>query len=116
MPAAQPRGPAPVGITFCTPAARTQSNGHQASGPGNGHTPAGNGHQNGKSGGSEPASNKQVQFLQTLAKREKLYGQKLEGLIEEIAGRRCTPYDLTKAEAGRVIDHLNADGANNDRG
>ncbi len=89
------------------------SNGHPSNG--NGHAPARNGHQNGKPGG-EPASNKQVQYLQTLAKREKLFGEKLEALIEEVAGRRCSPYDLTKVEAGRVIDHLNGEGAKNDRG
>jgi hypothetical protein len=84
----------------------------RSNGSGNGHSALRNGHQNGKSGGGDPASNKQVQFLQTLAKREKLYGQKLEGLIEEITGRRCTPYDLTKGEAGQVIDHLNAENSN----
>jgi len=88
------------------------TNGHQGNGADNGHSAPRNGYQNGKSGGGDPASNKQVQFLQTLAKREKLYGQKLEGLIEEITGRRCTPYDLTKGEAGQVIDHLNAEGSN----
>jgi hypothetical protein len=89
-----------------------RSNGYPSNGSGNGHSTPRNGYQNGKSGGGDPASNKQVQFLQTLAKREKLYGQKLEGLIEEITGRRCTPYDLTKGEAGQVIDHLNAEGSN----
>ena len=78
--------------------------------------PPGTATRTGRSSGGDPASNKQVQFLQTLAKREKLFGQKLEGLIEEITGRRCTPYDLTKGEAGQVIDHLNAAGSNNDRG
>ena len=92
------------------------SNGHQSNGSGNGHAPPRNGYQNAKPGGGDPASNKQVQFLQTLAKREKLYGQKLEALIEEVTGRRCTPYDLTKGEAGQMIDHLNAEGVNQDRG
>ena len=91
------------------------ANGHHMNGSGNGTLPARNGSQNGRSGG-DAASNKQVQFLLTLAKREKIFGQKLEGLIEEITGRRCTPYELTKGEAGRVIDHLNAEGSKNDRG
>lgn len=91
-------------------------------GPPNGH-PAGqapsssrNGHQNGKPAGSgEPASNKQVQFLQTLAKRQKLFGPKLDGFIEEVLGRRCSPYDLTKKEAGAVIDALNPEEAGDNR-
>ncbi len=92
------------------------SNDHQTNGSSNGNTTARNGYQNGKSAGGDPASNKQVQYLQTLAKREKLYGSKLESLIEEITGRRCTPYDLTKGEAGQMIDHLNGEAAQNDRG
>lgn len=91
-------------------------------GPSNGHTPgeaqssSRNGHQNGKTAGAgEPASNKQVQFLQTLAKRQKLYGPKLEGFIEDTIGRRCSPYDLTKKEAGAVIDALNPEEAGDNR-
>jgi hypothetical protein len=94
--------------------ANGHSNGHQTNGSSNAHSAPRNAQQNGKPTG-EPASNKQVQFLQTLAKREKLFGQKLEGLIEEITGRRCTPYDLTKSEAGQMIEHLNGEGASNDR-
>jgi hypothetical protein len=86
----------------------------------NGHTngapPGRNGHQNGKpAAAGEPASNKQVQFLQTLAKRQKLFGPKLEGFIEESIGRCCSPYDLTKKEAGAVIDALNTEEAGDNR-
>jgi hypothetical protein len=66
---------------------------------------------NGKSQSDQPATNKQVQFLQTLAKRQKLFGAKLEGFIEEIVGRPCSPYDLSKKEAGTVIDALSAETA-----
>lgn len=62
-------------------------------------------------GAGELASNKQVQYLLTLAKRRKLFGAKLDGLIEDIVGRPCGPYDLTKKEAGAVIDALNPEGA-----
>lgn len=87
------------------------NNGHA-----NGSPPSRNGHQNGKpAAAGEPASNKQVQFLQTLAKRQKLYGPKLEGFIEETIGRRCSPYDLTKKEAGSVIDALNLEEAGDNR-
>ena len=87
-----------------------ERNGHHANGSANGHAPSRNGH---SSGNGEPASNKQVQYLQTLAKRQKLFGAKLEGYIEEVIGRKCGPYDLTKKEAGAVIDALNPEGAGN---
>jgi len=85
---------------------------------GNGHDHVngnGNGNGNGKSATVEPASNKQVQFLTTLGKRRKLFAAKLEAFIEETIGRRCSPYDLTKKEAGRVIDALNPEGNGDNR-
>lgn len=91
-----------------------QSNGHHppassCPAPSNGH-PQDSRRQNG-----EPATNKQVQFLQNLAKRQKLFGAKLEGFIEETIGRQCSPYDLTKKEAGAVIDALNPEQAGDNR-
>lgn len=78
------------------------------------HTaPARNGHRDEKPQTGEPATNKQVQFLQTLAKRQKLFGPKLEVFIEETIGRRSTPYDLTKKEAGAVIESLNPEPSEN---
>lgn len=77
--------------------------------------PSSNGHVNGKAPSVEPASNKQVQFLTTLGKRQKLVAAKLEAFIEETIGRRCSPYDLTKKEAGRVIDALNPEGNGDNR-
>jgi hypothetical protein len=70
---------------------------------------------NGNPSNGEPATNKQVQYLLTLAKRQKLYGANLDARIEQIIGRRCSPYDLTKKEAGAVIDDLNPEGAENNR-
>ena len=88
------------------------SNGHQTNGSNNDHSAPRNGHQNGKTSGNvEPATNKQIQFLQTLAKRQKLYGPRLEGFIQETIGRNCSPYDLTKKEAGNVINALNPEEA-----
>jgi hypothetical protein len=66
---------------------------------------------NGKPRSEEPATNKQVQYLQTLAKRNKLFGPRLETFIEEVVGHRCSAYDLSKPEAGRVIDQLAGDEA-----
>ena len=73
--------------------------------------PSRNGHRDEKAPVEEPASNKQVAYLQTLARRRKLNGPGLEAFIAEAIGRRCTPYDLTKKEAGAVIDALNPEDA-----
>ena len=70
-------------------------------------SPSRNGQRETHSAGNEPATNKQVQFLLTLAKRQKLQGPKLEARIEEILGKACSPYDLSKHEAGQVIEALN---------
>ncbi len=62
-----------------------------------------NGNQNGT---SDVATNKQVQFLLNMGKRFKLTTPQLEGRMNEIIGRRCGVYDLTKKEAGVVLDRL----------
>jgi len=62
-----------------------------------------NGHRNGT---DEAATNKQVQFLLTMGKRFKMTTPQLEGRIGEIIGRRCGVYELTKKEAGLVLDQL----------
>jgi hypothetical protein len=62
-----------------------------------------NGNQNGT---GDAATNKQVQFLLNMGKRLKLTTPLLEGRINEIIGRRCGVYDLTKKEAGLVLDRL----------
>lgn len=91
------------------------SNGRPAPAPeSNGHASR-NGHRDEKPPNGELATNKQVQYLSTLGKRQKLFGAKLEGFIEETIGRRCTPYDLTKKEAGAVIDALNPEEAGDNR-
>lgn len=92
-------------------------NGHSNGRPApesNGHA-ARNGQRDERPPNGEPASNKQVAYLQTLGKRQKLFGVKLDGFIEETIGRRCTPYDLTKKEAGAVIDALNPEEAGDNR-
>ena len=88
------------------PAEETRSNGRPSQEP---DRPASD--RNGKARNDENATNNQVQFLQTLAKRQKLFGAKLEGFIEEIVGRRSSPYDLTKKEAGTVIEALKSETA-----
>jgi len=93
------------------------NNGHSNGRPApevEGH-PARNGHRDEKPPTGEPASNKQVAFLQTLAKRQRLIGPKLEAFIQEVIGRGCSPYDLTKKEAGAVINALNPEEAGDNR-
>lgn len=78
----------------------------------NGNGQNGNGQHggNGQSANGNAATNKQVQFLLNLAKRHGLTTQQLEGRIEELIGRKVGVYQLTKQEAGQVIDVLNQNG------
>jgi hypothetical protein len=65
----------------------------------------GNGSPNGPGNGTtEPATNKQVQFLLSMAKRLGLNAAQIGDEIKTIAGRECGPYDLTKKEAGKILD------------
>lgn len=66
---------------------------------------------NGQVPNEDAATNKQVQYLLNLGKRQGLTQPQLEGRIEGILGRRIGVYDLTKREAGGVIDALNQTGA-----
>jgi hypothetical protein len=50
-----------------------------------------------------------VQYLLTLGKRQGLTTPKLELRVAEILGRNVGLYDLTKQEAGVVLDDLTAD-------
>ncbi len=72
----------------------------------------------GQNGNEEAATNKQVQFLLTMGKRFKLSTPQLENRVAEIIGRRCGVYDLTKKEAGLVLDHFTkgANGTSNGNG
>ena len=75
----------------------------------------GNGHanQNGndQDANRDVATNKQVQYLLNLGKRQGLTPPQLEGRIEGILNKKVGVYDLTKREAGDVIDALNQNGA-----
>jgi hypothetical protein len=53
---------------------------------------------------AEAATNKQIQFILTMGKRFKLTTPQLEERITKVVGRQCGVYDLTKKEAGRVLD------------
>lgn len=54
----------------------------------------------------EPATPKQVQYLQTLAKRKALSRDELDAVIARVVGSAKEVGGLTKREAGAVIDHL----------
>jgi hypothetical protein len=60
----------------------------------------GNGHK------EEPATNKQVQYLLSIGKRMRLSTSALEKEIADILGSEVGVYDLTKKQAGLVIDQL----------
>lgn len=53
-----------------------------------------------------PATNKQVQFLMNLGKREGMTKVQLEDRVAQILGRDAGIYDLSKQEAGIVLDQL----------
>ncbi len=69
-------------------------------------TAPGNGAPRNRISGGEPATNKQIQFLLTLAKRLKLSKPKLEKRIEQILGETIDVYELTKRDAGVILDSL----------
>jgi hypothetical protein len=98
------------------------SNGHPAgtgskepSNNGSSNSQHGNGHanQNGndQDANRDVATNKQVQYLLNLGKRQGLTPPQLEGRIEGILNKKVGVYDLTKREAGDVIDALSQNGA-----
>lgn len=66
----------------------------------------GNGVHSGPAGNDDLATNKQVQFLLTMGKRFKLSQPQLENRVAEIIGRRCGVYEITKKEAGLVLDQF----------
>lgn len=89
------------------PPARSNSNGvpKPTNPPRQNDQPSGNGQPT-----EERITEKQIKFLFTLGKRAGFGNGQLENQIEQVVGRRARVYDLTKREAGRVIDSLTKDG------
>jgi hypothetical protein len=83
--------------------ARQDGNGRRAVAETSRRNPPSNG--NGK---DESATNKQIQYLLSIGKRMKLSTAALEGEIEQLLGQQVGLYDLTKKQAGVVIDGLTA--------
>ena len=92
-----PRAPAPE-TTAANDRIRQSSTGY-----GNGNSRNGNGHRQAQAP-APPATNKQIQFLLNLAKREGLTTPQLENRVAEVLGHETGLYDLTKQEAGAVLD------------
>lgn len=96
------------------PAHKTNGSTDQASQPSPAHangTAPGNGTPDTaqRKGTDEAATNKQVQFILNMSKRFKLSKQQLENRISKVVGRQCGVYDLTKKEAGVLLnDFTNA--------
>ena len=88
-------------------AASSNNNGRPASSENNRRASTnGNGHK------EEPATNKQVQYLLSIGKRMRLSTAALEKEISDILGSEIGVYDLTKKQAGLVIDQLASAPAN----
>ncbi|MFN0019492.1 MAG: hypothetical protein ACKVP0_14625 [Pirellulaceae bacterium] len=86
--------------------------------PRNGHAPNGHG-TNGHNGRPshddrpvEPATNKQIQYLLSIGKRQRLSTNQLERQVQEILRREVGLYDLNKREAAQAIDALTGSAAN----
>ena len=78
---------------------------------GNGYrpsTPNGNGNSNGNGNHQEPATNKQIQFLLRLGEQQRMTKMQLESRVSEILGRPTDIYQLSKRDAGFVLNNLTA--------
>ncbi len=58
----------------------------------------------------EPATEKQVNYLLTIGKRQRLSTAKLETKITDILGQEIDIYDLSKRQAAQAIDGLTGNG------
>jgi hypothetical protein len=59
---------------------------------------------------SPPATNKQIQYLLTLGKRQGLTKPQLEQRVADIVGFQVDLYELTKRQAASVLDTLAGEG------
>jgi len=91
---------------------RPRSNGVDGNGNSNGHVEdqrTGNGHQGTQD--SVSATTKQIQYVLSIGKRQRLSTVELEHRIQDILGVPVGIYDLTKRQAGAVIDELTGNGS-----
>lgn len=105
-------GDSSIAIRNETPPSRPSNGNGRGNGYGRRANPAqkGNGNQrNGNDAGFTPASNKQISFMTNLAKRQGLTTPQLQKRVAEIVGREVDLYDLSKSEAGIVLNELTAE-------
>lgn len=84
---------------------RTNGNGHRNRTHRNGNGDS----RNQNEGDFTQATNKQISFMTNLAKRQGLTTPQLRQRVTEIVGREADLYDLSKQEAGIVLDELTAE-------
>lgn len=66
----------------------------------------GNQSENGNRRETEPATNKQIQFLLNLGQQQRMSKRQLQDRVNQVLGFECDIYDLTKRNAGVVLDSL----------
>ncbi|HWL10213.1 MAG TPA: hypothetical protein VNQ76_17540 [Planctomicrobium sp.] len=89
-----------------SPSTRTESSPQKTNGQESPRFSRTNGNLNGNHNETIPATNKQIQFLLTIGKREGMSKLQLEERMTSLIGRQTDLYSLTKQEAGLVLDHL----------
>lgn len=96
------------------PEATPQTNGHHSNESAATKPPSGNGKPtttgNGQAG--EEATNKQIQFLLSIGKRQGLSTADLERKISDLLDKEIGIYHLSKRDAAKVIDALNGSPTN----
>jgi hypothetical protein len=90
-------------VPVSEPTAANDRNRQSSTGYRNGNGRNGNGHQEAQST-DHKATLKQIQYMLNLGKREGLTTPQLENRVAEILGHETGLYDLTKQEAGAVLD------------
>lgn len=89
------------------PKAQEPSNGHESGAEVSPPLPRHDrGRQNGNGWKDEPATNKQIQFLLNLGQQQKLSKRQLQDRVTEILGFECDLYELSKRDAGTVLEAL----------
>lgn len=94
--------------------AAPRTNGHLSSGKEAAKSQSGNGKPSttGNGQSDEEATNKQIQFLLSIGKRQGLSTADLERKIADLLNKEVGIYHLTKRDAAKVIDALNGSPTN----
>jgi hypothetical protein len=57
--------------------------------------------------GNDAATPNQLRFIQALAKKQRLSSAQLDAVVNDTLGNPCPLHQLTKKQAGQIIDALN---------